>query len=164
MMIVHEGTPDEPGVDENMVAYAAGLFDGEGCILITHYKFLRGRNCCRWRMSAFITNTNPRPLILCKQLFGGSVFSKIKSAPEKNHRAQWKWEVHSRAGFNFLKKILKYSIIKKDEIIKALEFGSTIHEKRGGKRQLSNEDTAHRHAIKKELSDLKRREYVDLPC
>lgn len=84
-------------------AYAAGLFDGEGCVMIT--KTLNGH----YSAVAKVAMTTKEPLFLLQELFGGSIAVR----PVKGRRKlQWDWSVYGRELERFLEAILPSLLVK----------------------------------------------------
>ncbi len=105
----------------NILAYTAGIVDGEGCITITNVgggaynKFLG--------VAVEVGNTNPWIAQFLKINFGGhSYVKKHKNNPT------WKnchyWKVTSKSAVEFLKIILPYLQIKRPQAELAITFQS----------------------------------------
>jgi len=126
--------------------YAAGFFDGEGCIQIatpkkqknTYYVYVR------------VNNTNLNALEFMRRLFGGSVFAQ----PRTNlaWSPTWGWVVCSRKAEAFLRAVLPYLVIKKRQAEKAIELQGTLVR---GDHHVSEERLSKRAALKSEIAVLK---------
>ena len=65
------------------IIYCAGFFDGEGTVYIREWQDKRkGRTKNQYGITIRIGNTNPEPLKLFHELFGGQL-SKVKKKPKK---------------------------------------------------------------------------------
>lgn len=96
--------------------YLAGLFDGEGCILIAN----NGRTL-RLTISINISYEHITPWIM--RNFGGSVCDM----PPKNQRARcWRWCAASRGAGQILATILPYLQVKAEEALIAIEFQNIV--------------------------------------
>lgn len=98
--------------------YAAGYFDGEGCVRITSNSAL-GNN--GFGIHVFITNTYKPILESFKFKYGGALDLRDKSTPK--HRSCFQWRLSNRRdALVFLLDILPYSIEKKPQIELGIEF------------------------------------------
>jgi len=99
--------------------YAAGLFDGEGCIRIARWKKPNSRHV-RYQLYMSLGVTH-RPVIEALQAkYGGSVNMNRHDLRSKKNRIQFTWNVSSQLGAAFLRRIQKHLIIKLDEVDVAL--------------------------------------------
>jgi hypothetical protein len=87
-------------------AWAAGFFDGEGCVSI--HRRVR-RNSVSFIMTAQVTQNDRRPLDALAEIFGGTVSRPRKEGVDRCHR----WRVHSRQAERFLLAILPYLLVKR---------------------------------------------------
>lgn len=143
------------------IAYAAGLFDGEGMVRIARYKIPNSINT-RYQVITMIGMTH-EPVIraLCKA-FGGSVHCNDHSKRNAKHRPQWCWYLSSRMALAFLQSIRPHLIVKAGEADIAIALQSNIDEfkfKLGNRFNLHerrDEIFAWREARYRELMVLKR--------
>ncbi len=93
--------------------YAAGFFDGEGCVSINYVpqrnKGYKGR-IGYYRVKVSIGNTNGEVLTLFKERWGGGL--SFKEARILNHKPVWTWNIWAQQTVGFLEDILPYLIIK----------------------------------------------------
>lgn len=98
--------------------YAAGFFDGEGCIQIARMRRKGKHDVYALRVSA--NQRDARPLLLFAEHYGGKV--------RKHERTRfgqcdmWRWLVSSAKAEAFLLRVLPYLVVKKDQAELALEF------------------------------------------
>ena len=108
--------------------YYAGLFDGEGCVMIAKRKIPdTGRPS--YQVRAAIAMVDIAPLERLKHIYGiGSLYSagRTKLAVMK----AWQWVVASRVACEFFKQILPYSITKREEMLLAIHFQDYITKNR----------------------------------
>lgn len=105
-------------ISKTELAYIAGFFDGEGNVGLYH----RNKNSNTLTLSVALYNTNPIPLMRCKELFGGCICSqKSQAATEHDWRTEWAWRATTKKAEHFLRQVFKYLIIKKEEAAIALE-------------------------------------------
>lgn len=110
-------------------AYAAGLLDGEGCILIWRLNAGRGVSP-EYAMRVTIANTVKDMTTWLKERFGGNVsFSPYVRSGKT--RLMYYWNLSARQATRFLLTVQPYSVIKKKQIYLALEFAKTVNGHRG---------------------------------
>ena len=66
------------------IGWAAGLFDGEGCITINKGKHI----------ALQISNTEYDTMLRWQELFGGNIYEIKKQ--KKHHKRQWKWYITAK--------------------------------------------------------------------
>lgn len=143
-------------IAKELLAYFSGFFDGEGCIHIAKYKPRNKKT--QWQLRTLISNVNPGSLKLLKEIFGGKIYLQ----PGRGSRRKcWYWIVTSKAAEEFLRLILPYLIIKKEEAILALEFRITKN-KYWYLHELSEKEEIEKDEYKNDLSALKQREWATL--
>lgn len=147
-------------------AYAAGLFDGEGCIAIhaTQRKGekLDSRGAMRhidhvvWKARVFISNTNLEVLQRVQAAFGGSV---TQAAPEafggRNTKRSYVLTFTHSVAEVFLAAVLPHMIVKRKQAELFLEFRSNIQPV--GRRPIPREVVWRRHEIYLEMIALNQR-------
>lgn len=99
-------------------AYAAGLFDGEGCVSIG-----KGRRASAvvpiYSLSVKITQDDTEALHFIRNLWGGQIRPR---KPRPDGKIASDWTSHSRAAGLFLADILPFLIVKRDEAEIAVKF------------------------------------------
>lgn len=112
--------------DKLFLAWAAGFFDGEGCVIIelsTSPKSLRKQ---RTSLHATVTQTSIPCLEKLKERFGGSIKTYEHTCPNSSRWAvQHTWVVRNENAILFLKQILPYTIVKKEQICVAIQYPLT---------------------------------------
>lgn len=100
------------------IAYLAGLFDGEGCIVISRYKRNDRANdkdyyCIRIK----VTNKNTQVLNLFKDIFNcGCIYQDKRSSV-------WEWSLTSSERIKgILRELLPLLIVRRKQAIEALTF------------------------------------------
>ena len=127
------------------LAWSAGFFDGEGCVLIKKTKKT-------YAIRIAVSQVNPEPINLLKTLFGGSISYQVPK--NKNWSPQWKWEQGSKAAATTLQLLLPYLIVKKDVVALALEFQKL--KKKG--RKITEQDLTIEQEFKSKISYLNRKD------
>lgn len=116
-------------------AYAAGLFDGEGCVMIARARSgtaPRGSTTKRiyHRLDLSVGQVDRRPLLWLQTRYGG----RIDPVPKKRGIGEqlcWQWRLGPRAAEMFLRQVLPYLIVKREQAEVALTFRATIATERG---------------------------------
>lgn len=139
-------------VAPTLLAYFAGFFDGEGCVNIGKSK--PKNRSMHFQLRALASNTNPQTLKMLQKCFGGKIY---KSPHRKRRKPCWQWVVASVKAEKFLKSILPYLVIKKEEAILGLEFRKLKTNKR---KPLLSEDLIKREEYKTRLSSMKLNQWV----
>ena len=98
-------------------AWAAGLFDGEGCI--TFYESTRRGGTKQWRLNLKITLKRPEPLRKMHTLYGGLLYTSVR----KCGRTYQVWIVQSGAQAEvILKQWLPWLVEKRVQALVALDY------------------------------------------
>ena len=108
--------------DRIFLAWAAGFFDGEGCVLVNP------RNNGKFHsLFTSVTQQDPTALHLLKQRFGGNV-TPDKTATSGSYERKrgaalvWRWKASSVEAHAFLRAIQPYTVVKAEQVRIALEF------------------------------------------
>lgn len=125
-------------------AYIAGLFDGEGCIVIAR----KGKTSHKLYISC--TNTYG-PVLYWLQSCVGGVVQKREQRPGK-WRKTYIWSMCNHQAAIFLEAILPHLRIKKHQAELAIEFDKLP--KFLGHRHVPEEEQARREALRVEISRL----------
>lgn len=137
------------------IAYAAGLLDGEGSIVIglSKRKRLKGIVPDHW-LQVGITGTNREMLDWLRQNFGGHISDSSHSKSRKKQRPCWTWRVMSNQASEFLKLLLPFLKDKHQRAILAIEFQETKTQTRATGGVLSQEAIDKRQWYKDKISSL----------
>lgn len=126
--------------------YAAGFFDGEGCLNI---------ECCKangnFQIRASISNTHLGIIELLQQQFGGSISGPIQRGG--NTKPFWSWKVMGMKLTSFLEYIKPFVIVKREHLVVGLNMRITL-EAYG---KMSPERYALQKALKEEMHVLNKR-------
>jgi hypothetical protein len=118
------------------IAYCAGLFDGEGCILLAKHHTYQGQKETaygrqpnyRYRMDIRLNQTRPESVAFMQEVLGGTVYFLPKGyGPKKDkiYSGRWHWEMADAVAAQALKAMLPYLLIKKAEAVLAIKFQAT---------------------------------------
>ena len=124
-----------------VLAYMAGIIDGEGCILIGRKSQGKGKSP-RLTLIVNIVNTNEWLIQWIKMQFGGNIRNRFP--PNPNAKMIWTWRVESKKAMELLKLVLPYLQIKRPQAELAIQFQSRKRF-RGGtliQRSLTDEEKA----------------------
>jgi hypothetical protein len=121
------------------IAYCAGLFDGEGCVLI--YKRSNNHGIGSYTIGspytirATVSNTNKAVIDLLKRNFGGNVNRYTSKSTRRydrsNHKPAWKWVVQCNAASTFLVAVRPFLVIKGKEADVAIKLQKRIKSTQG---------------------------------
>lgn len=132
-------------MDSNIIAYAAGLFDGDGCITTS------GNNGFR----ITLTNTDKRLLEFFQNNFGGNINNQ--SLPHNpNHNVAWKWIQSKRADLLSTLILLEpFLISKKEQAQVTIEFLQKHNIKMKTNRKVSEQESSDYLIAKDKIRTLK---------
>ena len=88
--------------------YAAGFFDGEGCITMHRYPPAH-----YLRIDVVVGNTNRDVLLLLQERWAGAMQKQRVHQP--HHKQPWHWELSGRKAWDFLRDVTPFLIVKKVE-------------------------------------------------
>ncbi len=119
--------------EQNIAAYAAGFFDGEGHIALTKSNSKRVHPWGtyfyeRFQLRIQISQNDPRPLWFLHQHFGGAAVrkSQFRRSYDQAKYTRYDWGLAAQQAGAFLRIIRPYLIVKADEADVALTFLDTI--------------------------------------
>lgn len=95
---------------ESLQAYFAGIFDGEGTVGI--YNFDSNKS---WKATLAIQMNEPLAVALLYREYPEGVFSRTKAGA-------FRFVLNGQKGYNFLREIKPYSIVKHEQVKVALAF------------------------------------------
>ena len=104
-------------------SYLAGLFDGEGCVVINH---LKNTSPSRFVLHVQITNIHLPVLLELKRIFGG----QVANYQYKTRINIYTWVVRAQMAIRFLEKVYPYSVIKKEQIRLGIDFQKDLHNRK----------------------------------
>lgn len=141
---------------QEKIIYLAGIFDGEGCVLIVVRPSRDGRSP-QYAVVCEVNMQDGAPIKMLQELFGGIYHIRKKSG---NYPAA-EWLVSSQKAKKFIEAIIPYSTVKKEQLLVALEFISNCKNKVrkgcvGSDRKLSKEEITIQQNYKERLSGLKK--------
>ena len=127
------------------MAWVAGIFEGEGCVLVT-----KGLT-----LSVTVTNTDVRLLGRLKELCGGDICS---GGTTKIHTHVKRWRIAHKSAYGFLRGIQPYLVgNKRDEVELALQFEPLMIRRGGRGEKVKKEISTKRMGIRLGLQVLKKR-------
>ncbi len=133
------------------LAYTAGLFDGEGSVVIGVGK-TRAGSPLHW-LQVQITSTDRSVIEWLREEFGGHISSNSRSKLANGHRPCWAWRVMSNQAKNFLELLLPHLKVKKRQAELAIAFQNS-RGRRYGSLPLPESELAERERFRFELRRL----------
>jgi len=132
---------------EQWLAWAAGFFDGEGCITI-----VRAGKGVRYYLDINVAQADPAPLKIMQALFGG----RLATHGQARNRPVYYWKASTQQAFRALNEMLPYLVVKREQAECAKAFNATFV---SGKRADSSV-MEQREALCQRLAFLKHRGYA----
>ena len=120
---------------KSLLAYVAGIIDGEGCISIRRQPTTRTKIGFTYIMAVTVGNTNEWLICFLKQQFGGCICFDKKTG---NRKDAWRWELKCGRAVTFLELISPYLQLKKPNAEIAIQF-QKYHQVSKGKRPTSGD-------------------------
>lgn len=106
-------------MDSNILAYVAGLFDGEGCVTIS--SSISPRNGTHYYvLYVMVYNTNMDIILQLKDWFGGFIITNDRKG--SGHKDCYCWRVAANKAYEFLELIISYVRIKNKQVRLAMTF------------------------------------------
>lgn len=144
-------------MERDDLSYAAGIFDGEGCVLIDRHKGKDGRPNVNHMLTVTIGMTDPLLPRFLYDLFGGHVSFNQRDLPGKSRRDFWVWRIKGFRAASCLKAMRPFVKLKAHQVDLAIEFQAMIDKRqrigRGGR--LKDSDIAARDAFYHKMRQLK---------
>ncbi len=107
------------------VIWAAGFFDGEGCVSVRRRKPVnQGKTASQEYTYVLVVTANQKarsPLEILQQLFGGAIFYH---SHKENHCPMYTWQATTLIAAAMLREILPYLVVKQEQAEIALTFQS----------------------------------------
>lgn len=135
------------------LAYFAGLFDGEGCVVVHVNKSTNERRSPQHQLLCQVTMADSPVIQSLKDAFDGNV--SIRRAKNPLHKTLYQWSVTANKAKVFLEAVQPFLRVKKYEAWLGLEF---VEQKtnRVGNGYLAEEELALREGFKLALQTAKR--------
>lgn len=109
--------------DELFLAWAAGFFDGEGCVMV---EMSKGEGCLhgyRTCLHTTVTQTSLPCLQLFLERFGGSIITSENRTPNGRRWAvQHRWVARNETALAFLQAVEPFVVVKKEQVQAALKY------------------------------------------
>jgi len=103
------------------IAWAAGFFDGEGCITVPVRT--RSRNRRNYSLALYVGQVDPRPLARLQGYFGGAVVSRTSWG---KGRPIFMWRISGTTAEAALRVLLPFLMVKAEQARLALELRDRI--------------------------------------
>ena len=137
------------------LAYYAGIFDGEGCIVIHSHQWVTkgGKTRVGFYPEIILANTNQWLIQQLRFAFGGNVYLRKRGTTRA--QAIWVWQTTSKKATQCLESLLPYLKLKKQQALLAVEMEKR-RRPRGSHRLEPDENIAWQQAQKILISKLNR--------
>lgn len=139
--------------------YAAGIFDGEGCVRITKQQRDNGRSL-QYAILVSISQKDGRLMDWLYGNFGGVVYMSHKTSQDN---WVYNWRADNRKGYKFLKAVYPFLIVKKQQVEVAIRFQERLkyarHKTKDDQRRfapLSQSELNERESMFLEIKKLKK--------
>lgn len=149
------------------IRYAAGLFDGEGYVRVARWEKPNSRHV-RYQVVGGIGMTHLPIIEALRGKFGGSINENRHDLRNKNARIQFTWHIASQTAASFFRRVLPHLVVKRDEVMLALQLQDSIDEYRHklGHHHRTHPDRdkifAYRANLAAQIYALKKRTYFPL--
>lgn len=132
--------------------YAAGLIDADGCITIGRH-FSKKYHYAEYRLEVIVNQTDGRAIDFLYGTFGGNLYRRNTTGNRRPFL--YRWELVGEKGCKFLKQILMFLKIKREQAEIAIQFQS-IRYKGGGNRFTNQHDRDRCEELYQRLKNLKK--------
>lgn len=106
-----------------LLAYTAGIIDGEGCIGIYHRKQRSVKSGFAYVLIVAVWNTNPWLVQWLKMSYGGNILRpKISREAHPTWKQPWRWTIYDKHAAEFLELVLPYLQLKRPQAEIAITF------------------------------------------
>jgi len=105
-------------MDKAILGYAAGLFDGEGCVTYKQYyekRKTRPNPAFVWRLKLEIAMTDKETIEHFYNIFKLGSWNP-KTITNKKYKPQWRWAASYTAAYKIAKLIVPYAVTKKNKL------------------------------------------------
>lgn len=135
-----------------ILAYAAGIIDGEGCIYVARGKPRGLRLTPQFTLKISVGMSTPEAVNFLHQAFGGT----LRKYPNHKYKPIYRWEVSTIEAEGVLRCVIPYLQVKKKEATVGLEFRDHLNSYlRLSGRVIDEKEVGTRKQFKKRLEDLK---------
>jgi hypothetical protein len=148
--------PTDVQADAITSAYAAGFLDGEGNISIGKSCQARNRERIYYSLNVCVANTNLQVLQRLQKTYGGTI-CKRKDYRHLNRKDGYRWRVTSWDAVAFLKELLPFLIVKRQQAELALQFQQTVRHTGNRWRLAPLPERLHRETLYEEMKKLNQR-------
>lgn len=140
------------------VVWAAGFFDGEGCIVLRKQK-AKDRSLIHVLQLTLANTHRPALEEFCKAVGVGYV--RVKSKSTKSWRRCWVWQTGAAKAAQVLQLLRPHLRVKRAEADVALAFRKLPRSRKGRGGKLTSFEIAQRERVHLQLQRMKRYEYLD---
>lgn len=131
------------------LAYIAGFFDGEGCVVISKRKPYRDKKYTSYNLVTNISNTDKDVVDYIHSVIGGSIRENKKG---KRYRVCYANVFSSEQSYQLLKYLLPYLKVRRKQAELAIKFQEVVNSSKNWK--LTKEELYERDKIRQEIVEL----------
>ena len=146
-------------MDKLFLAWAAGFFDGEGCVMVEMSKEKGCLHGYRTSLHVTVTQTSLPCLQLYLENFGGSIVTTENRTPNGRRWAvQHRWVARNEIALGFLKAVEPFVVVKKSQVQAALKYPMRSPDGRkygNASNPIPNEVMLARVSLRKLLQDIR---------
>lgn len=114
---------NQPHSNSDLIAFCAGLFDGEGYVGYAQYKSKRpnGKTGLKWNIQLEIAMADIDSIKNFYDIVGvGTISFKKIGKGSMAKKPQWRWRCSHRAALKLAKLFLPYSVSKRERLLKII--------------------------------------------
>ena len=112
-----------PNNNQDLIGYAAGLFDGEGNVNYAQYqrKSQNKKTYLKWNIAIEIAMTDLDCIKNFYYIVGtGTIHFKGKGKGSLNKKDQWRWRCSHQKALHLAKLFIPYSVSKREKLYKII--------------------------------------------
>ena len=112
-----------PNNNQDLIGYAAGLFDGEGNVNYAQYqrKSQNKKTYLKWNIAMEIAMTDLDCIKNFYDIVGvGSIYFKGVSKGSMGKKDQWRWRCSHQKALQLAKLFLPYAVSKREKLLKII--------------------------------------------
>ena len=137
------------------VAWAAGFFDGEGCVAA--YCYLQKEGYLQYDLTIQVGQVELAPLRRLEEMWGGHI--NVQNEARAGWRRTYCWKLYGRKAASALTEMIPYLTVKKEQAELFVRLNAMVSAgiKRGRGQAVSEEEKAERADIVRNIALLKTR-------
>ena len=130
----------------HLLSYLAGVFDGEGCVLISKQASRRENWSTEYRVVLRVSMSDGVVPLLFQNVFGGGLNKHYYNRKHSHRKMQYCWEITGHKCLTIMKELLPYSLIKRPQLEVCIHFLENTSHGGKGPHMLTDKELALREA------------------